>query len=118
MLDDDKRQTLLMQERLFEDGDLHIEGQRKRNFRWNDQPNEDHFTNFNLSDESDEDDDAAAFADEGVKIIWKPIETSSSAVAADDDENSNLDEFLQPAEQKPTATHTMRSFGGPVNSIL
>lgn len=117
MLDDTKRDILLYQERLLEDGDLHIEGQRTKNFRWRDN-NEDLHIRYNVS--SDEEDDAPQFEDQGVKINWRPIEDGESRTAMEDlEDNGTHDEFLLPSEFKPTHQNLpSRAFGGPVNSIL
>lgn len=63
MIDEDKRELLIMKEMMFEDGDLHEDGgQRQRKFRWkfngddnfvNDYINEDSDDNYMDSDEDE-----------------------------------------------------------------
>ncbi|XP_054169162.1 claspin-like [Oppia nitens] len=57
MLDEDKRQLLLLQDMMFEDGDLHDNtGTRERKFRWNDnEEDDDLFKNDYINEDSEGD---------------------------------------------------------------
>lgn len=55
LLDEDKRQLLIMKEMLFEDGDLHEDGKiREKKFRWNFVEDENIINNFVNDDSEDE----------------------------------------------------------------
>lgn len=110
-LDETKRQILVMQEKLFEDGDLHSEGQRQKKFRWRNANNEVWIDHTHDSDNSD--DDAPQFEDAGVKIKYKSNTSTTDIVPPvlfDEDELSIQPEVSNFANR--------RAFSGPANSIL
>lgn len=97
MLDEDKRQLMILKEHFFDDGDLHDDGKnRKRKFKWNfDGEEMDNFANvlsdsdesdgeFNTSDGDDNDDGKPQSKEIRLKMnsedIAPPLTTSIEAV--------------------------------------
>lgn len=113
MIDEDKRQILVYQERLFEDGDLHLDGKREKKFRWRNADNDVWLDHLHDSDDSDED-DSPQYEDKGVKIIYKIC--TEPNLATNEDSVTREDFSVMPEVNAiPTS---MRAFSGPRNSIL
>lgn len=116
--DEDKRQLLLFQEKMFEDGDLHMNGKmRQRKFRWRNVQS----TWIDPHDRSSDEEDG----DDGTNVL--PIRSDEVIIHFKKDfpdENSDAP-AARPAgasgksgEREPLKTIPMPAFGGPAGSIL
>jgi len=130
-LDEDKRQLLIYQERLFEDGDLHMDGKsRQKKFKWRNVDNNgwlDHIYNSSSDEEGqdgmndDRDDDDVKFCSQ-VKINYKKKEEGGHTAASILEETSNdmgiNDQQTSSDKQPSTNKCNLNAFGGPAGSIL
>ncbi|KAL0269356.1 UNVERIFIED_CONTAM: hypothetical protein PYX00_007119 [Menopon gallinae] len=93
--DDDERQVRLLQEILFEDGDLHDDGpKRPKNFRWKDiggfyDDDEDRTELFKPQDDEQEEDEQSAKIRHEKELFWLKLKSRREEVGLDDDEHGS-----------------------------
>lgn len=118
MRDEDAVDLLRIQEKLLEDGDLHMEGERKRKtFRWRHDDEDDVWIDH-FADSSDDENDANQFEDQGVKIIYKEqvVNDESTTETATDGVDGN-DAVTAALTKRSANAGTMPAFSGPQSSI-
>ena len=111
--DEDRRDILLYQEKLFEDGDLHMDGKmRQRRFKWRNVQQTWLDPNINSSDEDDDDDENKMFE---MPIRKDEVVINYKKDFPEDDVKDDTNDSQ--SGQIQTKTIPKPVFGGPADSI-